>query len=166
MDPACHHPNPCLWRKKASPKIDTYSKEIPLSSPKSVSASELKAQILHNPNKRVLFNKLPVFLWAYSLGSSFKHPELNDSIPWRKKLRNKLGEPPILIDTALAAVSAENIGNHLFNLGYFDNRVSYIVTFGKHKAEVDYIVEPGKPYRLNSFFREPADTALKPSSIP
>ena len=129
---------------------------------KSISASELKAQILHNPNKRVLFNKLPVFLWAYSLGTSFKHPELNDSIPWRKKLRNKLGEPPILIDTALAAVSAENIGNHLFNLGYFDNRVSYIITFGKHKAEVDYIVEPGKPYRLNSFFREPADTALKP----
>ncbi|NBX88327.1 MAG: hypothetical protein EBQ97_07425, partial [Bacteroidetes bacterium] len=129
---------------------------------KSVNASELKAQILHNPNKRVLFNKLPVFLWAYSLGTSFKHPELNDSIPWRKKLRNKLGEPPILIDTALAGVSAENIGNHLFNLGYFDNRVSYIITFGKHKAEVDYIVEPGKPYRLNSFFREPADTALKP----
>jgi outer membrane protein assembly factor BamA len=129
---------------------------------KTVSASEIKEQILHNPNKRVLFNKLPVFLWAYSLGTSLKHPELNDSIAWRKKLRNKLGEPPVLVDTALAAVSAENISNHLFNLGYFDNRVSYILTIGKHKAEVDYIVEPGKAYRLNSFFREPADTALKP----
>lgn len=156
MDPACHHPNPCLWRKKKHPRksIPT-QKKFRYRPQKSVSASELKAQILHNPNKRVLFNKLPVFLWAYSLGSSFKHPELNDSIPWRKKLRNKLGEPPILIDTALAAVSAENIGNHLFNLGYFDNRVSYIVTFGKHKAEVDYIVEPGKPYRLNSFLENP-----------
>jgi len=129
---------------------------------KTVSTSEIKEQILHNPNKRVLFNKLPVFLWAYSLGTSLKHPELNDSIAWRKKLRNKLGEPPVLVDTALAAVSAENISNHLFNLGYFDNRVSYILTIGKHKAEVDYIVEPGKAYRLNSFFREPADTALKP----
>jgi outer membrane protein assembly factor BamA len=129
---------------------------------KTVNASELKAQILHNPNKRVLFNKLPVFLWAYSLGTSFKHPELNDSIAWRNKLRNKLGEPPTLLDTAMASVSAENISNHLFNLGYFDNRVSYIVTYGKHKAEVDYIVNPGKPYRLNSFFREPADIALKP----
>lgn len=129
---------------------------------KSAPESDVQAQILHRPNKRVLFNKLPVFLWAYALGTAEKHPELSDSIAWRKTLRKKFGEPPVLLDTGLAQLSAENISNHLFNLGYFDARVNYMVIPSKRKAQIIYQIEPGKPYKLNSFFRLPADTALKP----
>lgn len=129
---------------------------------KSAPGADVRAQILHRPNKRVLFNKLPVFLWAYTLGTNEKNPELSDSVGWRRTLRKKLGEPPVLLDTNLAQLSAENIANHLFNMGYFDVQVSYHTTLGHRKAHVVYDVLPGKAYRLNSFFRQPADTALKP----
>lgn len=79
-----------------------------------------------------------------------------------QNLEKKLGEPPVLLDTNLAQLSAENIANHLFNMGYFDVQVSYHTTLGHRKAHVVYDVLPGKAYRLNSFFRQPADTALKP----
>lgn len=129
---------------------------------KSAPGADVRAQILHRPNKRVLFNKLPVFLWAYTLGTNEKNPELSDSVGWRRTLRKKLGEPPVLLDTNLAQLSAENIANHLFNMGYFDVQVTYHTTLGHRKAHVVYDVLPGKAYRLNSFFRQPADTALKP----
>lgn len=109
-----------------------------------------------------MFNKLPVFLWAYTLGTNEKNPSLSDSSPWRKILRKKFGEPPVLLDSNLAQISAENISNHLFNLGYFDARVTYQTTVTKRKAHVVYQVIPGTAYRLNSFFREPTDIALKP----
>ena len=149
--------------KKSIPDGKYLLKKNAISLPKkSAVGTDLNAQILHRPNKRVLFNRLPVFLWAYTLGTNENHPELSDSIAWRRTLRKKLGEPPVLLDTNLTQLSAENISNHLFNLGYFDAKVNAEITHSKRKAHVTYHVEPGTAYRLNSFFREPADTALKP----
>ena len=70
-----------------------------------VKSSELKAQILHRTNKRVLFNRLPVFLWIYALGTSNKHPELNDSIPWRIRFRDELGEAPVIYNEQLVKLA-------------------------------------------------------------
>lgn len=149
--------------KKSIPDGKYLLKKNAISLPKkSAVGTDLNAQILHRPNKRVLFNRLPVFLWAYTLGTNENHPELSDSIAWRRTLRKKFGEPPVLLDTNLIQLSAENISNHLFNLGYFDAHVKAQITHTKRKAHVNYFVEPGTPYRLNSFFREPEDTALKP----
>ncbi|PHX91600.1 MAG: hypothetical protein CK532_07400 [Flavobacteriales bacterium] len=130
----------------------------------------LHLQILHQPNKRVLFNKLPVYLWAYALGTIkksalplrggglYKLP--SDSIAWRRKLRKKWGEPPVFIDTSLVRISAENINNYLFNRGYFDAKTDYSIVYGNRKAKILYKVKQGTPYRLNSFFRQPKDSAL------
>ena len=149
--------------KKSIPDGKYLLKKNIVSIPKkSAPGADVKAQILHRPNKRVLFNKLPVFLWAYTLGTKEKDPTMSDSIGWRRTLRKKFGEPPVLLDTALAQLSAENISNQLFNMGYFDAQVKYRTVLGPRKAQVVYEVEPGKAYRLNSFFRQPADTALKP----
>lgn len=149
--------------KKSIPDGKYLLKKNIVSIPKkSAPDADIKAQILHRPNKRVLFNKLPVFLWAYTLGTNEKYPERSDSVGWRRTLRKKLGEPPVLLDTALVQLSAENISNQLFNMGYFDAQVTYQTLLGPRKAQVIYQVEPGKAYRLNSFFRQPADTAIRP----
>lgn len=119
---------------------------------------DLTAQILHRNNKRVLFNKLPIFLWLYAIGTNEKHPELSDSVAWRRKLRNDLGEPPVLFDDQLAMVSAENIKNYLFNMGYFDAEVNYTVKYRGHKAKVIYHAKPGVAYRINSLYKKSADS--------
>ncbi len=125
---------------------------------KTLKEGDLKAQILHRPNKRVLFNRLPVFLWSYAIGSSYKHPEKNDSVAWRSKLRNQWGEPPVLVSEALTKLSSDNIRDYLFNEGYFDARVSQMVYKSKRKAKVVYHIYPERPYKLKSFVTESVDS--------
>ncbi len=127
----------------------------------SKNLGDLTAQILHRNNKRVLFNKLPIFLWLYALGTDEKNPELSDSVAWRRKLRNEMGEPPVLFDEQLAKISADNIKNYLINNGYFDANVKYSVKFSNRKAKVTYTAIPGKPYRINSLYKQPVDSAHK-----
>ncbi len=129
---------------------------------KAIKSGIITAQILHRTNKRVLFNRLPVFLWSYALATSYHHPEKNDSVAWRYKLRNQWGEPPVLLNDNLCNLSANNIKNYLFNVGYFDAEVNFITYKSNRKAKVEYHVYTKKPYRLNSFFIEPQDSTVKP----
>ena len=85
------------------------------------------AQILHRTNKRVLFNRLPIFLWLYALGTNNTNPEKSDSVSWRRKFRQDFGEAPVLFKPSLAEVSANNIKFHLFNQGYFDAECDFSV---------------------------------------
>lgn len=125
-----------------------------------IPVNEISPQILHRSNKRVLFNKVPVYLWAYALGTKHRQPELSDSVKWRNKLRNKLGEPPVLLDTTLVKLSATNIHNYLFNKGFFDAEVGYKIRYTRRKAKVKYQVYPKKPYLINSVFMRAEDSAL------
>jgi hypothetical protein len=127
----------------------------------NVRATEIHAQILHRANKRVVFNKIPIYLWAYALGSKHKQPELSDSVRWRRKLRNEYGEPPVSLDSTLIQLSADNIRNYLFNTGYFDAEVGYIVRYSRKKAKVTYLVNSGDAYLINSVFMEPEDSVFK-----
>jgi hypothetical protein len=44
-----------------------------------IKSSDLTAQILHRSNKRVFFDKVPIYLWLYALGTSHTNPEVNES---------------------------------------------------------------------------------------
>lgn len=123
--------------------------------------SEVKAQILHRPNKRVFFEKVPVYLWLYALGTKNRHPENSDKVWWRRRLRSNLGEPPVLIDSNSVQLSADNIRNYLFNRGYFDTKVDFTLSYTNRKAKVKYIVNPGVAYRINSVFVQTSDTVLQ-----
>ncbi len=107
-----------------------------------------KAQILHRTNKRVLFNRLPIFLWIYALGTNNSNPELSDSVSWRRKFRRELGEEPVLFNPELAKISADNIKFFLFNKGYFDANCTYTVKKGRKKARVKYLADTKTPYLI------------------
>ena len=106
------------------------------------------AQILHRTNKRVLFNRLPIFLWLYALGTNNTNPEKSDSVSWRRKFRMDFGEAPVLFKPSLAEVSANNIKFHLFNQGYFDAECDFSVKKSKRKARVTYKAKTNQRYVL------------------
>ncbi|MBL7811661.1 MAG: BamA/TamA family outer membrane protein [Bacteroidetes bacterium] len=149
--------------RRVTPKNAWLLKKNVIKVEKSaIRSSELSAQILHRANKRILLNRVPFYLWMYAFATKRKNPALSDSTPWRKNWRNEKGEPPVLLDTTLVHLSADNIRNYLFNKGYFDADVWYKFQLGKRKAKVKYRVHPGKPYLVNSFFRQPKDSSLLP----
>jgi hypothetical protein len=120
-----------------------------------------KAQILHRTNKRVIFNRLPIFLWIYAVGTLKNDPERSDSVGWRRKFRQELGEAPVLFSPKLAEVSAENIKFYLFNKGFFDAECSYTVKKGSRKARVRYLAEPKTPYLIRDIQIFSSDSATR-----
>ena len=127
----------------------------------SAAGRNTKAQILHRTNKRVLFNRLPVFLWLYSAGTNNKNPELSDSTAWRRKFRRDLGEEPVLFNPKLAKVSADNIKFYLFNKGYFDAECDYVVKKSKRKARVKYVANTKSAYLIREVSVISADSTTK-----
>ncbi len=127
----------------------------------SAAGRNTKAQILHRTNKRVLFNRLPVFLWLYAAGTNNKNPELSDSTAWRRKFRRDLGEEPVLFNPKLAKVSADNIKFHLFNKGYFDAECDYVVKKSKRKARVKYVANTKSAYLIREVSVISADSTTK-----
>ena len=148
--------DPIPW----TPEKNKVAKDILRKS--KITSSEVTAQILHRANKRVIFGKLPVYLWLYNFGTKRKHPELSDSSNFRRKLRNDFGEPPVIQDSNLVQLSATNIRNYLFNSGFFDAKVVTRVKVKRRKAHVYYKVYPGRAYLINSVFVKAVDSSLTP----
>jgi outer membrane protein insertion porin family len=77
---------------------------------------------------------------------------------WRNWMVTKLGEPPVLLDTALVHKSTKQLDIFMSKRGFFDATVSDTVVFKekKQKAIVEYTVIPGEPYYIDSISLDPA----------
>lgn len=111
---------------------------------------DARTQILHKPNRKILFGSMPFYLWLYKQGTSFRHPEKNDAKKWRRKFREDIGEAPVILDTSLVALSAENLEKYLFHHGFFDSKVRWSWTSRQQRAKVLYVVQSGPQYRISS----------------
>ncbi len=107
----------------------------------SAPESELLNQVRSNPNRRVLFFK--AHMWVNYLGKQVG--------------LDKIGEPPVLVDSAAIRSSAENMERYLIKKGYFDNNVTYEVNQTKiakalnlRKQRVWYWVDEGPAYTIDS----------------
>jgi outer membrane protein assembly factor BamA len=105
----------------------------------SASESEVLNQVRLKPNRRLIVFK--AHMWANYFGKQIG--------------LNKIGEPPVLIDTTAVRLSAENMQRYLVKRGYFDNKITYEVgqtkfskIFNLKKQRVTYYVEEGKPYTI------------------
>ncbi len=98
-----------------------------------------------------IFNLKTMF---YSLGQPTydKNGELKDS-KLRQLLRNRLGEKPVLLDSAEIDASMVQLGTVMNQLGYFDATIDYAVSFKKinpKKARVNYNILANDAYHISN----------------
>ena len=71
---------------------------------------------------------------------------------FKKFLREKVGEEPVLLDSAEISSSTDQLKIVMKQLGYFDADVDYQVTYKRKdykKAKVDYLVTAHEPYFIS-----------------
>lgn len=71
------------------------------------------------------------------------------------------GEAPVILDSLKIIKSIKQINNQLINDGYFNSKIRFEVSFGKHKkSEVFYIISEGKPYTIRQIENQINDSTL------
>ena len=145
---------------------------------KRSSKSEIKDFIIQRPNSKIV--GIPFGLHFYNFGDLSYSNDYRDwasEHQWSFNTADKMfttkqavgmsrffiginnwflnsGEEPVIYDPVKAKTSAENIKQYYFNEGYFDAVVRHELKSKKPKrAEVNYIIDRGSPYRLDSISR-------------
>lgn len=154
--------------------------------PERIAPSEIMPYIKQKPNTRIIF-VFPFYLYLYDLPDSANTAKAKirrDSAyvikaqrkGWsREKLKRKMerktgrewlmsqGEAPVILDSALVQKSAQQVKAFLFDKGYFNADVKDSIHYEEKKADVSYILKPGKPYKINEvnyLFEDPTLAAL------
>ena len=111
---------------------------IPVSS--KVKESELMSYIRQKPNNDIVLGWNPflnIYNWSDGTGSGWD------------RFVTRLGQAPVIFDSALVKKSNDNIESHLESLGYYDSKVIDSVTLKNKLASVIYTVYPGKRYAIS-----------------
>lgn len=101
--------------------------------------NELYSLSKQKPNRKLL-GLFKVYLGIYNL-----YYNKEDS-----KLKDKIGEPPVLFDSSLHAESANRMTTYLNNRGYYDNDVDFTPRIKKKNAIARYEVDKGERYTIES----------------
>lgn len=122
----------------------------------SLNPEELQTYVRQLPNHKLLW-KVKMQLGIYNMSG-------RDSTRWYNRLLRNLGEAPVIYDSVLTRQSEMQIERSLRNQGYLHATVQAdtILNTQKRKVRVDYLVNPGPRYRVQSINYEFADTALRP----
>ncbi|MBF00043.1 outer membrane protein assembly factor [Flavobacterium coralii] len=106
--------------------------------------SSYQAWLARNPQRHENLRKLLSEKQVQRLGESFIVAGLSNFL-------KKVGEPPVLVDPVRVRKSANRLLSYYYKRGYFRTKVGYRVdTLGVKKAQVNYTVETGKPYVVDS----------------
>ncbi|MFP4555992.1 MAG: BamA/TamA family outer membrane protein [Bacteroidales bacterium] len=105
-----------------------------------VSESELRRYVRQEPNKRVLLFRFHLRLFNMAREGRDKG---------FSKLFRTIGEEPVLLDTFQTQQSTASLKRYMESKGFYHATVSDTTKLGRKKATVNYIVKPGKPYRIN-----------------
>lgn len=109
----------------------------------------LEAYIKQRPNKRFL-GTIRIGLYLYKAGSK------NDK--WLSRtLRYKLGEAPVILDSALIETSVKGMRTYLRTKGYYYPGITYTVDGEIHKGRVIYKVSLNKAYHISHVYYHIAD---------
>lgn len=110
---------------------------------------ELEEVVRPRPNDK-LFGLFRHRLWFYSVAGEEADRGL------RGWIKNRLGQPPVLVEHANPENTSILMSNRLQNLGYFNAKVAYEISERKRTANILYTVQPHHPYRINDIhFPEP-----------
>ncbi|HEX6892855.1 MAG TPA: BamA/TamA family outer membrane protein [Chryseolinea sp.] len=119
---------------------------------KKVLEKELQDLIIPKPNSKVLGMR-PGVLFYYVAGTPKKKKGIKSFI------KNKLGQPPVLMKDVNPERTAKVLEAQLFNEGYFKSSVSAETKTKGKEGKVIYTVKISRPYRLDSIrYPNPRDS--------
>ena len=105
-------------------------------------SNEMERVQLQKPNRKVL--GLPFRLWLYNLFATEKEKGL-----WHN-LQQKLGQPPVVLDTVAIDRNRQRMKQQLFNLGHFNAGVASEIKTKKRKASIQYAIDLPPAYRIDT----------------
>lgn len=86
---------------------------------------------------------------------------LKDKEDWFNRwILRVFGDEPVFLDKYTAEESASRMKSFLHNLSYFNAEIDINYKIKDHKATVEYIVKPHKPYTINHFEWISSDTSI------
>lgn len=119
--------------------------------------AELEDLMRPKPNRKIL--GLRAKLYFYNLAGEPKKDK-----GFRYWLRNKVGEPPVLMSQVDLDYNADVLTSHTENNGYFKARTSADSTSKNRRARAEYTVTPGRQYRIRNV-TYPSDSTKLDSAI-
>ena len=113
-----------------------------------VDLSEEAKNLKQKPNRELL-GFIKFHLWAYQYGK--KGLGIRKKQRALRRLAEKVGEPPVLIDSNKIKISAQKLSDFYFGKGYFDNQVGFSIKpklSYKKRAKVIYHADLKSPYQI------------------
>ena len=121
---------------------------------RAATPAELVNFLRQQPNHKVLgFAKLQ--LATYSLSG-------RDTTKWYNRWLRRLGQPPVIYDSLLTALSARQLRQAIVNRGYMNATVSVdtVLDAQRKRARVNYNITAGEPHIISVMNYEIADPAI------
>ncbi len=112
--------------------------------------------IKQKPNTKTL-NLLRLKLWLYNKNYNDK----KTGKIWNWLLIDKNMEPPVIYDSTLAMKTAKNMVSFLKNQGFFYATADYTSKTKHQKTKVDYKVNTGKVFLIDSISYDISDTSIR-----
>jgi hypothetical protein len=114
---------------------------------------ELRPYIRQLPNYK-MFGLNKTQLQVYNLSGK-------NNNRWINRFLKRIGEPPVIFDSLSVEKTTLELKKFFLNKGYMDVESSAIIEKNKKKAEVTYIIQPNRPYRIQNFEMEIEDAEIK-----
>lgn len=106
-----------------------------------VNPSSLSQYLRQHPNNSFLFGWNPfavIYNWKNGKGGGWD------------RFVNKIGQPPVILDTFLVKRSAVNLKNHLESIGYYNSNVDDTIITKNKKSDVYYYLSVGEVYIIEN----------------
>jgi len=113
---------------------------------------ELKPYVKQIPNYK-MFGINKTQLQIYNLSGK-------DSTKWLNRQLKKIGEPPVIFDSASVQKTAYEFRKFFINKGYLHVQVNPVVQKQNKKVNVTYFIQSNDPYRIRDIAVDIPDSAL------
>jgi outer membrane protein assembly factor BamA len=143
----------CSVTKKLPPNEYLLIKNKFKVSAKKIDTDELSGFLQQTPNSK-LFGLFRTNIALYNMGNKGKDSK------FKKWLREKAGSAPVLLDTAISAITIKQMGLYLNNVGYFNSIIHDSIIYKRKKATVYYVINTSTPYTIRNIFYSISDRQL------